>query len=232
MSNPYQSIYEYKEKRKSAIIFLSIAVALFLAFIGFFTWNTVRMRNYELNYDKIKGSVAGVKESSSVHGRAHRTYYYLVISYTFNGQEYQFTDITGHRYLTQSMIDNPVEIYVDPQNPNKAEVLTSSDFASIICACFFAFFCVAYSVGMNLLLSSKCSSFKKRCLFVWGIEVLLGTVFLLLFWLGLPHSGFGEVFVRIEGAVGVTVVTGIVLCVALIDGLLTKKFKIKIYYHS
>ena len=78
---------------------------------------------------------------------------------------------------------------------------------------------------MNILLSIKGSSFKKRLLFVWGVEILLGITFLMLFGLGLPNSGFGEVFARTEGAIGLTVVCGIVLCFTLIDGIITYKTK-------
>lgn len=77
------------------------------------------------------------------------------------------------------------------------------------------------------MLSIKGSNLKKRLLFVWGVELLLGIAFLLLFWLGLPNSGFCEVFVRIEGAVGVTVVSGLVLLAALLDGVITQKLRAK-----
>lgn len=62
---------------------------------------------------------------------------------------------------------------------------------------------------------------------MWGIEIILGITFLLLFWLGLPNSGFNEVFARTEGAVGVTVICGIVLCVALLDGIFTYRLRSK-----
>ena len=75
---------------------------------------------------------------------------------------------------------------------------------------------------MNILLSGfGRSTFKKRFLFAWGVDILLSIVFLLLFWLGLPNSGFGEVFTRIRGAVGVTVVMGLVVLVMSFDALLT-----------
>ncbi len=218
------SLYVDNDRKRPSIVFLSIALVFFMAFTGFFAWHTVTMRDYELNYVRIQGTVIGVDEyHSSTSGRGSKTYYRLVISYTFEGQEHTFTDRVGHKYDMRGKIGTSTEIYVNPQNPEQAEKVTSSDYISIICACFFAFFCVTYSAGMNLLLSMKRSTFKKRCVFAWGMEILLGTVVLLLFWLGLPHSGFGEVFLRIKGAVGVTVVCGMVLCVTLLDGIITRK---------
>ncbi len=220
------SLYVDNDRRRPSIVFLSIALVFFMAFIGFFSWHTVTMRDYELNYVRMQGTVVDVaRRSSSTSGHGSRTYYYLVISYTYEEQEYTFTDRVGHNYDVRGKIGTSAEIYVNPKNPEQAEKVTSSDYISIICACFFAFFCVTYSAGMNLLLSIKRSTFKKRCFFAWGMQILLGTVFLLLFWLGLPHGGFGEVFLRIKGAVGVTVVCGMVLCVTLLDGIITRKLK-------
>ncbi|MDE6585652.1 MAG: DUF3592 domain-containing protein [Clostridia bacterium] len=218
--------HKFNDEIKPAIVFLTIAAALFIAFIGFFSWHTSTMRKYELSYVRWEGTIVGVEtRHSSNSNHAPRTYYYLVISYTFDGQEYKFTDRTGHNYIKQGTIGSSTEIYVNPKNPIQAEKVTSSDFISIICACFFAFFCVTYSAGMNILLSIKGSNFKKRFSFVWGTQILLGIVFLLLFWLGLPNSNFGEVFARIEGAVGVTVVSGLVLLVTLLDGIITYKLR-------
>ncbi len=223
------NFYKNNEERKPAIIFLSIALVLFIAFIAFFTWHTTIMRNYELNYIKTKGTVVDIEKRHGTSGKYHTssTHYYLVISYTFEEQDYTFTDRVGYNYNVYNKIGTSTEIYVNPKNPSQAERITSSGFVSIICACFFAFFCVTFAAGMNILLSIKENTLKKRFLFVWGIEILLGIVFLLLFWLGLPHSGFGDIFVRFEGAVGVTVVCGLVLCITLLDGVITYKIHSK-----
>lgn len=210
---------------KSAIIFLCIAAVLFIAFIGFFTWHTVRMRSFELEYIRMYGEVVDIKVSHSTSSN-HRstTSYYYVISYTYDEQEYTFTDSEGHsdRDFMQSNIGKYAEIYVDPLHPNRAEVVTSSPFVSILCAIFFAFFCVTYAAGMNILLKEKGgSSFIKRLLCVWGAEILLGVAVLLLFWLSLPNSGFGEVFARINGAHGIVAVIGFVVAVIGVDGIIT-----------
>lgn len=216
--------FSLDDEKKPAIIFLAIAAALFIAFIGFFAWHTSTMRKYELSYVRWEGTVVDVEARHSTNSdHAPHTYYYLVISYTYDGQEYTFTDRTGHKYIEQGTIGSTTEIYVNPKNPHQAEKVSSSDFISIICACFFAFFCVTYTAGINILLSVKGSNFKKRLLFAWGTEILLGIAFLLLFWLGLPNSSFGEVFARIEGAVGVTVITSAVSLIALLDGIISCK---------
>lgn len=221
-----KTTYELNDKQ-SAIVFLSIALALFLAFIGFFAWHTDRMRRHELEHVKIYGTVVDMEtqHGNSGYKSSSRTYYYLVIAYTYDDQEYKFTDNVGNKYSVADKIGYRVEIYVDPQNPSQAERVMSAGVVSIICACFFAFFCVTYAAGMNILLSATGSSFKKRSLLVWGVEIILGLSFLLFFKLGLPHSGFGEVFARIEGAVGLTVITGLVLLVTLLDGVITHKLR-------
>ena len=117
------------------------------------------------------------------------------------------------------------DILVDPQNPAHAERPTSSGFISTFCACCFAFFCIIYAAGMNIFLARKGSSFTKRFLFIWGAEILLGVTIVLLFWTGMPHARFGEVFARNSGAIGVTVVCGLPLLATLVDGIITLKLR-------
>ncbi len=203
--------------KKGGIIFLCIAFLLFCGLIGFFSWHTVRMRNFEMNYVRTEGVVTGIGQIK--HSGTH---YYRKISYDFDGKTYTFMDrkeLRGFSY--EKVMGSSHEIYVDPQNPERAETIKSSGFVSTICAFFFAFFCITYAAAVNILLGTKRSSFKKRLLFSWGVDILLGVVFMLLFWLGLPQSGFGEVFTRFGGAVGVTVVTGMMALAALLDGILT-----------
>lgn len=219
------------DEKKSSIVFLSISLALFLAFSGFFIWHTVRMRDYELNYIKIDGTFVGAEmhHSSSGNGGSSSAYY-LVIEYSFEGNEYKFTDRVGHRYIKRGVIGSTTEIYVDPQNPEMAEKVSSAPFVSIICACFLAFFCVTYAAGMNILLGIKGSTFKKRFAFVWGAEIVFCFSVILLFWLGLPHSSFGEIFIRINGAIGACVISGLVALIAIIDGIVTHVLHSKYHY--
>ena len=219
---------EYGEKRQHAAFGLILSFVLFAAFIGFFVWHTVKMRNYELNFVVTDGTVIDMEKSTSSSSHGHTYYYYYVISYEFQGNTYSFTDSEGHHTFQTENIGKSTKIYVNPQNPRQAERVRSSDYASVICACFFAFFCLAYAAGMNFLLSLKTSTYKKRFLFTWGIEFLIGIAFILLFWLGLPHSGFGEVFIRVRGAVGITVILGLIMMACIINGIVTYKLSKKL----
>ena len=210
-----------EEKGKPSVIFLTIALALFLAFVGFFGWHTANMRRYEFDYVKTEGTIVGVE----IHSSSGRSGAYYVIAYEYGGQEYKFTDRSGN--ASGRKTGTTTEIYVNPENPAQAEKVSSADYVSIICACFYAFFCATYSAGMNIFISIKGSSFKRRFLFVWGAEILLGIAVVLSFWAGLPFSGFGAVFLRIRGAIGVTVVTGLVALVSLLDLIITRKLLTK-----
>ena len=215
-----------KDDKKTSIVFLSIALVLFLACIGFLVWNIVRMRRVDSDYVKVMGKVVDVRSGSSSSGYSKTTYFY-VISYTFDGQEYKFIDREGvsDYYEAYDNIGKYTEILVDPQNPDHAERAISTGFVSTFCACCFAFFCLMYAAGMNIFLASKGSSFIKRFLFIWGAEILLGIAIILLFWTGMPRSGFGEVFVRNSGTIGVAVVCGLMLLATLADGLITLKLR-------
>ncbi len=217
-----------KDDKKTSIIFLSIALALFLACVGFLVWNIVRMRRVETDYVKVMGKVVDVEAmGSSSSGYASGPSYFLVISYTFDGQEYKFIDREGYKGHDEAYdcVGKYAEILVDPQNPDHAERAISTGFISNFCACFFAFFCIMYAAGMNIFLASKGSSFIKRFLFIWGAEILLGVSVVLLLWTGMPHSGFGEVFARNSGAIGITIVCGLPLLAALVDGVITLKLR-------
>lgn len=217
-----------KDDKKTSIIFLSIALALFLACVGFLVWNIVRMRRVETDYVKVMGKVVDVEAmGSSSSGYASGPSYFLVISYTFDGQEYKFIDREGYKGHDEAYdcVGKYAEILVDPQNPDHAERAISTGFISNFCACFFAFFCIMYAAGMNIFLASKGSSFIKRFLFIWGAEILLGVSVVLLLWTGMPHSGFGEVFARNSGAIGITIVCGLSLLAALVDGVITLKLR-------
>ncbi len=215
----------HKENKgiKPAIVFLSIALALFLACIGFLVWNTVRMQRFASDFVMIKGTVVDVEK----HGNSNNIRNdFLVISYTFDGKEYTFTDREGGNY-DSSDIGKYTEIYVDPQNPDHAERVESSGWISTLSACCFAFFCILYAVSVNIFLARKGSSFKKRLFIVWGAELLLGISILLLLWSGTSHCGFGEAIVRNKGSIGVIVICGLVLLATLADAVIT--FKVRSY---
>ena len=77
-----------------------------------------------------------------------------------------------------------------------------------------------YALGMNFLLGLIGTSFVKRLCFVWGMEILLGVALFLLPWIGFPNSGFGEVFSRIDGSIGIIVVCGLVFVAMCADGVI------------
>ena len=123
----------YNEERKPAIIFFSFAALFFLLVIGFFSWHTVRMRSYELDFVRTQGIVTGYEtHHSSTSGHGSTTYYYYKVTYEYSGEEYTFTDRTGHRAFSSSMMGASMEIYVNPQSPSQAESVSSSAFLSII----------------------------------------------------------------------------------------------------
>lgn len=216
-----------KDDKKTSIIFLTIALALFLACVGFLVWNIVRMRKVDTDYVKVLGKVVDVETMGTSSSASSGRSYFLVISYTFDGQEYKFIDREGYKWHDEAYdcVGKYADILVDPQNPAHAERPTSSGFISTFCACCFAFFCIIYAAGMNIFLARKGSSFTKRFLFIWGAEILLGVTIVLLFWTGMPHARFGEVFARNSGAIGVTVVCGLPLLATLVDGIITLKLR-------
>lgn len=207
--------HEDKKDKRPAIIFLSIAFALFCACIGLFVWNIIRMRSYESDYVKMYGKVVDVK---SHHSSDSGTYYYLVITYTYDGKEYTFTDDVGRREFGRDDIGKRAQIYVNPQRPDEAVMVMSSGSVAIGYSCCFCFFCFCYAFGMNFLLGLFGTSFLKRLCFVWGMEILLGIALFLLPWLGFPNSSFSEVFARVDGSIGIVVVCGLVFLAMCADG--------------
>ncbi|MDE7107373.1 MAG: DUF3592 domain-containing protein [Clostridiales bacterium] len=210
------TIRKHREYRNPAIIFLSIAFVVLLACIGLFAWNIIRMRSYESDCVKMYGTVVDVKSHTS--GSNHRTYRNLVISYTYEGKEYTFTDDVGRTEYGRDDIGKRAQIYVNPQHPDQAVMVMSSGSIAIGYSCCFFFFCFCYAFGMNFLLGMIGTSFKKRLCFVWGLEISLGIALFLLPWIGFPNSGFGEVFARVEGSIGIIVVCGLVLLAMSADG--------------
>lgn len=208
---------KHHKNTKPTIIILSVAFALLLTCIGLFAWNIVKMRIYEFDYIKMPGRVVDIK--SHVSGDKHDTYYYYVISYEFEGQEYSFTDDVGRNYSDGfSDIGKYTEIYVNPQRPDQAVRVISSGSVSIGYSFCYCIFCFCYAIGMNMLFGIIGNSLKKRFMFIWGIEILLGIALFLLPWLGIPNSSFGEVFARIDGSIGIIVVCGLALLATVVDG--------------
>lgn len=201
--------------------FALIPIALSL---GFTVLTAARMHNFETNYLTVSGTVSGYKVRHGTIANGHsRTTYTLVISYTFNEREYEFSDTAAYRVRPTEMIGTKTEIYVNPLNPEQAKKVTTADDPSLVSAIIFPFGGVIYTLGVLLLLQEKGNSFLKRLLFIWLPVFVWCLISILLFWIGLPDDGFGAVFTRVEGAIGYAVIGGVALLAVLTDGIISKK---------
>ncbi|MDE6867527.1 MAG: DUF3592 domain-containing protein [Clostridia bacterium] len=210
---------------KDAWWLVGIACILIALSLGFTVWTVARMHNFETNYIAAVGTVSDyeVSHRTATSGNYSRTRYFLVISYTFEGRMYKFTDTVAYRTRPTDLIGTTTEIYVNPKNPEQTKKVTTADDPSIVSAISFPFGAVFYALGTLLLLQEKGNSLVKR-LFRIHLPVFLWCVAsVLLFWIGLPNDGFGAVFSRVEGAIGYTVVAGIALLTFLIDVIISKK---------
>lgn len=201
--------------------FALIPIALSL---GFTVLTAARMHNFETNYLTVSGTVSGYKVRHGTATNGHsRTTYTLVISYTFNEREYEFSDTAAYRVRPTEMIGTKTEIYVNPLNPEQAKKVTTADDPSLVSAIIFPFGAVIYTLGVLLLLQEKGNSFLKRLLFIWLPVFVWCVISILLFWIGLPDDGFGAVFTRVEGAIGYAVIGGVALLAVLTDGIISNK---------
>ncbi len=202
--------------------FALVAVALSL---GFTVWTAACMHNFETNYLTVCGTVSGykVRHGTATNGNNSRTTYTLVISYTFNEREYEFSDTVAYRVRPTEMIGTTTEIYVNPLNPEQVKKVTTADDPSFVSAIIFPFGVVVYTLGILLLLQEKGNSFLKRLLFIWLPVFVWCVISILLFWIGLPDDGLSAVFTRVEGAIGYAVIGGVALLAVLTDGIISKK---------
>jgi len=218
--------FKKRSKRiKDAWWLIGVACIMLAVSLGFTVWTAVRMHNFETNYLTVNGTVSDyeIHHGKVATGNYSSTTYTLVISYTFNGQTYKFSDTVAYRAKPTDMIGTTTEIYVSPENPERAKKLTTADDPSIISAIIYPFGAVFYTFGILLLLQEKGNSFVKRLLRIW-LPIFFGcAASVMLFWIGLPNDGFGAVFSRVEGAIGYAVVAGVALLAVLIDGIISKK---------
>ncbi|MDE7296374.1 MAG: DUF3592 domain-containing protein [Clostridia bacterium] len=209
---------------KDAWWLVGVACIMFAVSLGFTVWTAARMHNFETNYLTVTGTVSNYKiNHGTITGNHSRTTYTLVISYSYDGRAYEFSDTVAYHARPTDMIGTTTEIYVNPQNPERAKKVTTADDPSIISAIVFPFGAVVYALGVQLLLQEKGSSFTKRLFRIWLPVFLWCVASVLLFWIGLPNDGFGAVFSRVEGAIGYTVVAGVALLAICIDGIVSKK---------
>ena len=214
-----------KKRIRDAWWLVAVAGVLFALTLGFNVWTIARMHNFETNYVTIKGTITDYKLHH--HTSPQKRSYTLIISYTFDGQKYEFNDTAGFRAPPDDLIGHATNIYVNPQNPEQVKKVTTAQSTSIVGAVAFPFGVAFYALGVALLLQERESSYKKRVLYIWLPAFICCVAAVLMFWIGLPNSGFGEVFSRIDGAVGFTVSGGLVLLAAGLDGIISKKLSKK-----
>ncbi len=207
-----------KKRIKEAWWLIGVACIMVAVTLGFTVWTVARMYDYETNYVTVNGTVSSYNVNhGSIGSSSSRNTYSLVITYVFNDHEYKFSDTTSYHKRPTDMIGTTTEIYVDPKNPQNAKKVSTADDPSIVSAIIFPFAAIIFTLGMLLLLQEKGGSLVKRLLLIWLPSFLLCVTNVLLFWIGLPHDGFGAVFARVEGAIGYTVVGGVAVLATLID---------------
>lgn len=216
-----------KRERKDRLFLLLIACVLFALSIGFTVWTVARMHNFETNYVSMKGTITGYETRHGGVGK-YRTgrRYTLIISYSYEGQSYSFSDSVSYLARPDDMVGEKTEIYVNPQNPSQAKRVSTASTPSFVSVVAFPFGAVFYAFGMALVLQEREKlSCSNRFLYIWLPLFCCCVATVLLFWVALPHDGFGAVFSRIEGAICFTVIAGLIVAVALLDWLLSKRRK-------
>lgn len=207
-----------RRRKKEAWGVLLIAGVLIALALGFSVWTITRMRNYETNYLTVKGTITDYKTHYSPSTKHSNWHYSLVISYRFEGREYELSDTAGFSAPPDELIGNTTEIYVNPQNPEQAKKVSTASSPSYVSAIAFPFGAVFYALGTALLLQERGSSFLKRALCIWLPLLVYSAASVLLYWVGLPYDGFGEVFSRVDGAIGYSVSGGLAVLAGIIDG--------------
>lgn len=210
---------------KEAWWLIGFACIIIAVSLGFTVWTVARMRNFETNYLTINGTVSDCKvnHGTLTDSNYSRTTYTLVISYDFDGRTYEYYDTVAYRERPTDMIGTKTEIYVNPQNPEQAEKVTTAGTPSFVSAIVFPFGAVVYALGAQLLLQEKGSSFFKRLLTVWLPIFLWCLASILLFWIGLPNDGLFAVFTRVEGSIGYAVVACVALLAVFVDGIISNR---------
>lgn len=208
---------------KDAWWLVGVACIVIAVSLGLSVWTIARMHDFETNYLTVTGTVSGYKVQHGSLTSSSSKRYTLVISYTFDGRTYEFSDTVAYRARPTDLIGTATEIYVHPQHPARAKKVSTADDPSFVSAIAFPFGAVLYALGVQLLLQEKGGSFVKRLLRIWLPIFAWCAASVLLFWVGLPNDGFGAVFSRVEGSIGYAVVAGVALLAAFLDGIISRK---------
>lgn len=217
---------ENRQTRKNAVVFLAAFALFFAVSVVFLGLNISNMRGFETNGVRLTATVTGIRSESYVHQGNHRTSvrYYRIFSYEYNGATFEARDGEGWKAYKEEQLGKQLEIYVDPQNPTRAQAVSTVDLYSVISVVLFGITLPMFAAGAAMLLQATGkNTFRNRASFVWLPVFLVCAGAVLLLWAGLPHDGFGAVFTRVRGAIGYTVLAGIALVAAAIDRFARRK---------
>lgn len=210
------------ERRKTLLVarcvFFTAAFLIFTVSAVFAGLNIDRMRTFETEWDCVEGIVTDYK---TIPGK--RAGIRLIVSYTYRGENFRFVEAKSFGGKINDAIGTKSNIYVNPENPEEAETVRSADRYSVVAAVTFAL--AAFLFVVSYISTGTGKTYVNRVLCAYLPVFLSGIVFVLLSWIGLPGGGFGEIFTRIRGAAGFTVVAGLVLAAGIADGVLSRKRK-------
>ena len=117
---------ERMQNRRTALILLGIAMALFAVMAALVGVNIAKVRNYELHYTKTYGMVTAIRTHNSTGYRNDR-HYYLIFSYTADGKTYSAEDWEGYNSSPDKMIGERIAIYVSKADPERAARVGCAD---------------------------------------------------------------------------------------------------------
>ena len=119
-----------KNERRQIFVLFMIFVVLFAVSVSFAAWSIARMHNYESNYIRVTGKITDYKIHHHTVDRSST--YTLVITYTYEGCTYEISDHAGYRTRPVDKIGTFTEVYVNPQSPEQAARVSSSDGLSLV----------------------------------------------------------------------------------------------------
>lgn len=220
------------KKDNTAKILLICAIFIFIVSAVFTGLNVSYMRKCELNYYKTTAVITKLTtEHVNTNNKKDNRYRFTYAYTTEDGAE---REVVGKRSINKTSLDpykiyvgEKVEIYVDTDT-NEAIPVEGADIYSVISVVLFAFAEVLYVTGSAIYLHEKGLKLKHRLLITWLPVAVICIVSALLFLIGLPSGGLSELFVRVGGAIGYTVIAALTCICAVVDILISKKKREKV----
>lgn len=220
------------KKDNTAKILLICAIFIFIASAVFTGLNISYMRKCELNYYKTTAVITKLTTEHVNTNNYKDTRYRF--TYTYTTEDGAYREVIGKRSMNKTSIEpyriyvgENVEIYVDTAK-NEAITVDGADIYSVISVVLFAFSAVLYITGSAIYLHEKSLKLKHRLLITWLPVAVICIVSVLLFLIGLPNGGLSELFVRVGGAIGYTVIAALTFICAFVDILKSKKMREKV----